>query len=460
LVGVFLRILPLWGNNFYFTVDQGRDAVYVREILHGATFTKGPETSIRGWFVGPGWYYLLAPGYFLAGGHPAGGVMTLIMINTLVMFLVARRWGVKVALALALFWPWFETSRYAFNPFLIAPLAIMLGLLLERGKKWWGLLVVLIAFNAHLFGAAVLLGTWLVGLVIRNMKWFMYAGILALGSGIGYLASPVWREWYVAFLWPVLLIMVASRLNKWLVGALVCIELVFFWPRYMDIWKTNDATILRNQLKVVDFVYKDKSGGYVYNYTDRFYDYAYQYLLWWKGEQLIGGVPCEYANFPQSNKALYVPGWNKYAKSQKGCDNKARYLIIESDTNGEQNSDWIEDFKLTTRLVDELDLGKVRVEKRLVTPLFQERYNEGLLWQEYVDNRLSIELPQGWSVEKVRKEEFEFANAAKSLVGFVRANGDKCELMLQMEEILGRSAGLLKRIMGSAKLGQAQCEIL
>src|SRR5689334_5830320 len=68
-----VRIIPLFKNNFYFTMDQGNDAIHAREILvrHKLPLL-GPETSIFGLYAGPAWYYFIALGYFLAGGHPAG----------------------------------------------------------------------------------------------------------------------------------------------------------------------------------------------------------------------------------------------------------------------------------------------------------------------------------------------------------------------------------------------------
>ena len=82
LVSFLVKILPIRGNNFFFTVDQGNDAVYIREILENKKLLLlGPETSIRGVFAGPLWYYFLAIGYLLSDGHPYGGVLILIILN-------------------------------------------------------------------------------------------------------------------------------------------------------------------------------------------------------------------------------------------------------------------------------------------------------------------------------------------------------------------------------------------
>lgn len=447
LTSLVIRIAPLWGNNFYFTVDQGRDAVYVREILaHGTFFSKGPESTIRGIFTGPGWYYWLAPGYFLAQGHPVGGIISLIIVNLVVMGALMRMKGLKTGLVLLFFWPWYDATRYAFNPFLLVPLVIILGLLLERKKYGTGLLMVAMAVNAHLFGPVVMAATWLVVVVTKKFSWLMMVGL----GLVVYAISPVQREWYVVFVWPVLLVAMAQKLNKWLVAGIVVLEICFFVPRYSDQWNNPDTSVLKNQLAVVDWVYKDKgkSGLYVYDYTDRFYDFPYQYLVWWKHPKTL---PCEYANFPDSNKAIYVPGWDRYAIPQTGCDGKNRYLIIESQTNGETNSNWIWDFRATTKLVESVRIGKTVVEKRQTTPLFGELYYKGLNFREYRDNSLIIKIPDYWKMEKLERENLQFSNNDGSITGKAKIVGQECKVELVATGVMEKATKLLEEI-GNCKL--------
>ncbi|TSC88713.1 MAG: Uncharacterized protein G01um10145_739 [Microgenomates group bacterium Gr01-1014_5] len=121
-----IRIIPPQNYNFYFTTDQGNNAVHVREIVeYGRILTKGPETSMPGVFAGPLWYYFLAPGYLLFNGHPVGGIFMLILLSlgttALVMWWVSRRVsplaGLIAGFALQGYWYFYELSRYEFNPF-------------------------------------------------------------------------------------------------------------------------------------------------------------------------------------------------------------------------------------------------------------------------------------------------------------------------------------------------------
>src|SRR5690348_6775980 len=81
-VSLLTHLLPAFTNSFYFTMDQGRDAVYVREILtRGKILLQGPETSTPGVYHGPLWNYFIAIGYGIFGGHPFGAVFMLIALQ-------------------------------------------------------------------------------------------------------------------------------------------------------------------------------------------------------------------------------------------------------------------------------------------------------------------------------------------------------------------------------------------
>lgn len=180
IASLALRIFPTFANNFYFTMDQGNDAVHVREILErGQNTLKGPETGINGVFAGPLWYYILATGYKLFDSHPAGGLLVIILLNTillgLVMLKVARSisnfWGIITGVVLGISWGFYDTSRYAFNPFLLVSLSFLLIFLLTdflKGKNksfiFAGAIIGL-GFHAEVAGSlALFLFYFLIGL--------------------------------------------------------------------------------------------------------------------------------------------------------------------------------------------------------------------------------------------------------------------------------------------------------
>lgn len=140
-----IRLLPVIGNNFYFTMDQGLDAVDVREIwARGQIFLTGSPTAFAGLFTGPLWYYFAGLGYFIFKGHPFGPLFLQMILNTLITAYLM--WKLKpISLVISLisgislqfFWPFYDTSRYSFNPFLLVALAYVMIILLTEalGKK-------------------------------------------------------------------------------------------------------------------------------------------------------------------------------------------------------------------------------------------------------------------------------------------------------------------------------------
>jgi len=191
LVLAFLqRIIPLRNNNFYFTMDQGNDAVHVREIwFRGQLLLLGPETGLPGLFAGPLWYYFIGFGYFLFGGHPFGGLLMVILLNVSLVGIVMTKikkevsssWAIFVGACLQTSWWFYDTSRYAFNPFPLVFLAFMLIFSLidflagkEKGYLWAAVFVGL-GFNTEVAGSMafafflIFIGLWSV--IKKRSSW-------------------------------------------------------------------------------------------------------------------------------------------------------------------------------------------------------------------------------------------------------------------------------------------------
>lgn len=185
---LLLRILPARDNNFYFTMDQGNDAVHVREILyHHRILLLGPETGIDGLFAGPLWYYFIALGYVLFAGHPFGAVFMLILLNVgllgILMLKIAKEvskgWALLVGASLLTSWGFYDTSRYGFNPFPLVALSFLLIFCLIdflKGKNKSFILAAIpigLGFNTEVAGSIALalfyflIGIW--ALVKRKM---------------------------------------------------------------------------------------------------------------------------------------------------------------------------------------------------------------------------------------------------------------------------------------------------
>ena len=70
---------------FYY--DQGRDAKVIWRLWHeGRPFLIGPVTGLQGIFLGPLYYYLIAPFYLIGGGSPIIPAVFLAFLSTIAVF--------------------------------------------------------------------------------------------------------------------------------------------------------------------------------------------------------------------------------------------------------------------------------------------------------------------------------------------------------------------------------------
>lgn len=85
--GAFLRLYRI-GDYMEFLGDQGRDVVIVRKFLQkGDLMFIGPQTSIGNMYLGPWYYYLIAPALLLSGFNPVGPAIAVALISTLAIWL-------------------------------------------------------------------------------------------------------------------------------------------------------------------------------------------------------------------------------------------------------------------------------------------------------------------------------------------------------------------------------------
>jgi 4-amino-4-deoxy-L-arabinose transferase-like glycosyltransferase len=108
LASAFFRIYRA-GDLLGFYYDQGRDALKVQEILAFKDLPMvGPTTGIAGLFLGPFWFYLLAPFYWLTRGSPSLTANFISLFDVGAVFLAywlgREFYNRRVGLLAALFW--------------------------------------------------------------------------------------------------------------------------------------------------------------------------------------------------------------------------------------------------------------------------------------------------------------------------------------------------------------------
>jgi 4-amino-4-deoxy-L-arabinose transferase-like glycosyltransferase len=115
------RINDLLG--FYF--DQGRDALVIWKFWHeGKLFLIGPVTGLAGIFLGPLYYYLIAPLYLIGNGNPVYPIVFLAFLSTLSLAVLyqlgreiyGRKAGIIAAIIGAFSYNLVGDSRWLSNP--------------------------------------------------------------------------------------------------------------------------------------------------------------------------------------------------------------------------------------------------------------------------------------------------------------------------------------------------------
>jgi 4-amino-4-deoxy-L-arabinose transferase-like glycosyltransferase len=154
-LGAFLRLYKISGY-MTFLGDEGRDAIVVRRLLvNFDPILVGPGTSVGNMYLGPVYYYMMAPALFLAKFSPVGPAVQIALLGVATIFFVwyvARQWFGKIAAAVAAIF-------YAVSPTII----------LKTRSSW----------NPYImpfFALLCVYGIWRVWKK-RQWKWFLLVGI-------------------------------------------------------------------------------------------------------------------------------------------------------------------------------------------------------------------------------------------------------------------------------------------
>jgi 4-amino-4-deoxy-L-arabinose transferase-like glycosyltransferase len=171
LIGAFLRLYRL-PDYMEFLGDQGRDVLIIRNFLkQGDLFFIGPQTSIGNMYLGPFFYYLIAPSLLLANFSPVGPAAFIALLNlvTIVLiYFVAQKWfnrsvGLIAAFLFALSPVVIKYSNFIWNPN-IMPLFSLLFIyfffeaIISQKYRYFILasLSFVMVINSHYLGLALL----------------------------------------------------------------------------------------------------------------------------------------------------------------------------------------------------------------------------------------------------------------------------------------------------------------
>jgi 4-amino-4-deoxy-L-arabinose transferase-like glycosyltransferase len=181
LIGAFFRFYRIDGY-MEFLGDQGRDVSIIRNFLqNGDLFFIGPQTSIGNMYLGPYFYYLIAPALFLANYNPVGPAIFIGLISLATIFLiyfVGQRWfnrntGLIAAFLFAISPVVIKYSNFIWNPNIMPFFALLFIFFFFEAIRLhyyrffvYASLAFIMVINSHYLGLALL--------PIVGLYWIFY----------------------------------------------------------------------------------------------------------------------------------------------------------------------------------------------------------------------------------------------------------------------------------------------
>lgn len=155
-----------------FLGDQGRDVYIIRDLFrHGNLFFIGPQTSIGNMYLGPWFYYLIAPALLLANFNPIGPAIFIALINIATIYLiyfVAKKWfshpvGLISSFLFAISPVVIKYSNFIWNPNIMPFFALLFiyfffEAIFQKKYKYfiYSILAFVMVINSHYLGLAIL----------------------------------------------------------------------------------------------------------------------------------------------------------------------------------------------------------------------------------------------------------------------------------------------------------------
>lgn len=185
----FIRFCRL-GSLLNFYYDQGRDALVIWRLWHeGKLFLIGPITGLKGIFLGPFYYYLIAPFYLLGGGNPLYPAVFLAFLSVIAILMVyilgnsmhSRMAGLFAAIIAAFSFNIFLASRWLANPtpILLSSVLLLYSLweIVNGGsRKWWIVALLLVGLSLQFESASAV---FYIPILLLFLLWMRYGNLRA-----------------------------------------------------------------------------------------------------------------------------------------------------------------------------------------------------------------------------------------------------------------------------------------
>ncbi len=165
IIAAFMRLYRI-NDYMEFLGDQGRDVVIVRDFLkHGNLFFIGPQTSIGNMYLGPYYYYFIAPSLLIANFSPIGPAIFIAILSVLTTFLIYKillkyfdnKTGLIAAFLFAISPVVIKYSNFSWNPNIMPLFALLLIYFVDQKKYIYASLAFIMCLNSHYLALLLLL---------------------------------------------------------------------------------------------------------------------------------------------------------------------------------------------------------------------------------------------------------------------------------------------------------------
>lgn len=189
VIGLFLRLYNIYPF-VTFLGDQGRDAIILKRIITFEHFPAiGPPTSIGQVYLGPFYYYFIAPWLWISNFDPIGPAIGVAIISSISIllsyFLLKDIFNKKVGLFSAIFITFssviIEFSRFSWNPNLLPFFSLFYFYFIIKSQEkqnllWYFLAGTFLSFSIQLHYLALFL--FLPTLIFIIIQLFKNKGLL------------------------------------------------------------------------------------------------------------------------------------------------------------------------------------------------------------------------------------------------------------------------------------------
>lgn len=198
LIFLLALIVRVWNLESLttFSGDQGHDLLEVKKILDGNITLLGPKlgpsSSFGNIYLGPAYYYMLAPTLWLFKLNPIGPsylIVSLSLVTLITIYLIAIKFiSKKAAIISSILWAFnpdlIEQSRVALNPFPIPffsalTLLSLLYIIKENSKQWfWQAIIGIscgILFQLHYLTIPFICITFVILALFKKFKQLIFS---------------------------------------------------------------------------------------------------------------------------------------------------------------------------------------------------------------------------------------------------------------------------------------------